>query len=221
VAPEPAPAAAPAPAARAPLNSPGIARYSRTGDEAKTHLAMPKSKPAAPKPTPVPKAQTPPPAQDARPERPAPAAEASVAPTRPEGIVSYWLRLRGSRRFPSQADLDQKRIVADWPNSILMRCRSGSKVLEPEKVFAGTAGAASPPSSAKADSSQAAMDLSPMMLQWLLSLAGDAARDRRSMQDTEAFPAHDKSIRYGAYALPFSEDQRQIDHVLCHVYRVD
>jgi hypothetical protein len=146
------------------------------------------------------------------------APEPAPVASRPEGIVSYWLRLRGSQKLPSLADIDEKRIATDWPNSILMRCRSGSRVLEPEKVFAGPAKA---PSAAIAGASQSAMDLSPMMLQWLLSLAGDAARDRRPMQDTEAFPSRDKSIRYGAFALPFSEDQSQIDHVLCHVYRVD
>ena len=214
------PAEAPvAPAARAPLTAPGIARYARTGDngqdtESKPQLAIPASKPAAPKPRPAQRAGPPPP-PDVRRETPAPAPEVS----RPEGIVSYWLRLRGSRRFPSKADLDQNRIVTDWPNSILMRCRSGSKVLEPEKVFAGPNNASLADSTAPAGTSQAAMDLSPMMLQWLLTLAGDAARDRRPMQDTEAFPSRNQSVQYGAFALPFSEDQSEIDHVLCHVYR--
>lgn len=138
-------------------------------------------------------------------------------PTRPEGIVSYWLRLRGNRRFPSQADLDQNRITADWPNSILMRCRVGSKALEPEKVFSSPHGI---PAAEPGDSSQVAMDLSPLMLQWLLGLAGETATDRQPMQDTESFPSHNQSIQYGAIALPFSDDQTHIDHVLCHVYRV-
>jgi hypothetical protein len=61
--------------------------------------------------------------------------------------------------------------------------------------------------------------MSPMMLQWLLTLAGEAAQDRRPMQDIEAFPSRSKSVRYGAIALPFSDDQTRIDHVLCHVYQ--
>ncbi len=225
------PTAPTAPAARAPLTAPGIARYARTGGddqnvESKPQLAIPATKPAAPRPVaPRPAAPRPAPAQrpttppppEVRRESPAPTAETS----RPEGIVSYWLRLRGSRRFPSKADLDQNRIIADWPNSILMRCRSGSKALEPEKVFAGPGQASLADSTTPADTSQAAMELSPMMLQWLLTLAGDAAKDRRPMQDTEAFPSRNQSVRYGAFALPFSEDQSQIDHVLCHVYRAD
>jgi len=216
--PQAEPVAAPAPPARrAPLTAPGIARYARTGDDGQSAESKPQlAIPATPRASPGQRANTPPPPV-ARQESPAPAAEAS----RPEGIVSYWLRLRGSRRYPSKADLDQNRIIADWPNSILMRCRSGSKVLEPEKVFAGPGKASLADSTAPADTSQAAMELSPMMLQWLLTLAGDAAKDGRPMQDTEAFPSRNQSIRYGAFALPFSEDQSQIDHVLCHVYRAD
>lgn len=211
----PSPSARPAPAARAPLTSPEIARHARTGNtsnsaEDKPALAIRAPKPAAPKPPPAPKVDTPP--QGLAQTSPAP-----LQATRPEGIVSYWLRLRGSRRFPAKADLDQGRIVEDWPNSILMRCRIGSTALEPEKVFSSPNTA---PSAAPGDSSQAAMDLSPMMLQWLLALAGDAAKDRRPMQDTEAFPSRNQSIEYGAFALPFSDDQTEINHVLCHVYRI-
>jgi hypothetical protein len=97
-----------------------------------------------------------------------------------------------------------------------MRCRSGSKVLEPEKVF-GQSKTGAP--ALQGGESPVAMELSPMMLQWLLTLAADAARDGRPMQDTESFPSLSKSIRYGAFALPFSDDQTRIDHVLCHVYR--
>lgn len=214
----PAAAAAPAPTARSPLNAPGIARHTRgangrTAEGDKPHLAMPATKPAAPKLSPEQAANPPVP-----PEAGQEATEPAAMVRRPEGIVSYWLRLRGSRRYPSTADLDQNRIGTDWPNSILMRCRSGSKALEPEKVFTSPDKVAP---AASAGMSQAAMELSPMMLQWLLTLAGDAAKDCRPMQDTEAFPSHNQSIRYGAFALPFSEDQSQIDHVLCHVYRAD
>lgn len=210
--PSPAPTP-PAPTVRPPITAPRMTHHARTGSVVgKPALAIPAIKPPAPKPPSVHQADTPPPLDVAQ-----QSAEPSSQPTRPEGIVSYWLRLRGNRRFPSKADLDHVRIIADWPNSILMRCRVGSKALEPEKVF-------SSPDKGQADTSsvdsQAAMELSPLMLQWLLGLAGDAAKDRRPMQDTEAFPSRNQSIQYGAFALPFSDDQNQIDHVLCHVYRV-
>lgn len=205
----PVPQPSPPPESKAPsvLNSPGIARYARTGQserqpELKPALEIP---PTGAKPPAAPELN-----RQTTPTPPQP------EPARPEGIVSYWLRLRGNRRYPSKADLDQPRLAADWPNSILMRCRSGSKVLEPEKVFGQSkTGAPALPGG----ESPTAMELSPMMLQWLLTLAADAARDGRPMQDTESFPSLSKSIRYGAFALPFSDDQTRIDHVLCHVYR--
>ncbi|MFQ6017681.1 MAG: PAS domain-containing protein [Kiloniellaceae bacterium] len=134
----------------------------------------------------------------------------------PEDIVAYWSSLRGGRRFPSKSDLDPRRFASDRSTSILMRCRSGSRVLEAETIFSGRGD----PGTVHSEPAPAStVDLSPMMLQWLVSLAGEALRDETPMEDTEAFPALDRSVRYRAVALPLSEDQTRIDHVLCHVYR--
>ncbi len=133
----------------------------------------------------------------------------------PEEIVVYWARLRNGRNFPSTSDLDPQRLAADWPNSMLIRCRSGSNVLQPEQTFPG------PGANAPGPNHPVKIDLSPLMLQWILSLAGEAAKEKRPVEDIEAFPARDRSVRYRAFALPLSEDQSDIDHVLCHVYQVD
>ncbi|MEE9209320.1 MAG: hypothetical protein V3U23_02615, partial [Kiloniellales bacterium] len=61
------------------------------------------------------------------------------------------------------------------------------------------------------------IDLSPMMLQWLLSLAGEVVRNRQPVEDTESFPSAQRSIGYRAIALPLSENGAAVDHVLCHV----
>ncbi len=133
----------------------------------------------------------------------------------PEEIVVYWARLRNGRNFPSTSDLDPQRLAADWPNSMLIRCRSGSNVLQPEQTFPG------PGANAPGPNHPVKIDLSPLMLQWILSLAGEAAKEKRPVEDIEAFPARDRSVRYRAFALPLSDDQSDIDHVLCHVYQVD
>lgn len=216
-----------APASTPAVTDPDLAWHGPAGAEGRGAETMPvppavPTKPATPAPPAVRhEPAAPAPVRRAAVTAPSPRREAVASPAapaaavpevrRPEGIVSYWLRLRGSRRLPSIADLDLARVAAEWPNSILMRCRAGSKVLEPQKVFNG--------SSKLAAAGETAVDMSPMMLQWLLTLAGDAARDRRPMQDTEAFPSRNKSVRYGAFALPFSDDQTRIDHVLCHVYQ--
>jgi hypothetical protein len=122
--------------------------------------------------------------------------------------------LRDGRRYPNAADLDQRRLASEWPNCILMRRRSGSKVLEPEMIFSGPSETGL---SQTGDETAGAVKLSPMMLQWLVSLAGDALRNNSPVQDTEAFPSARESVRYHAIALPLNEDERRNNHVLCHV----
>ncbi len=133
----------------------------------------------------------------------------------PEDIMAYWSHLRGSRPYPAATDLDSERLASDWPNSILFRCRSGSDALEPDKTYRPRHSGESMAPGLQPESGL--IDLSPMMLQWLLSLAGDAVRHRRPVEDTESFPSARRSIGYRAVALPLSANRSAIDHVLCHV----
>ena len=129
-------------------------------------------------------------------------------------IIAYWKRLRGSRLYPAVSDLDPDLIAADWPNSILFRCRAGSGALMPDMSFLPqqTSGG-----SLGGSANDGKILLSPMMLQWLVSLAEDALRNQRPIEDTEAFPAAQRAIGYRAVALPLGDSRSEIDHVLCHV----
>ncbi len=147
---------------------------------------------------------------------PAPGAVKPTHETRqPEDITAYWSRLRGNRPYPAASDLDSERIASDWPNSILFRCRSGSDALEPDTTYRPRHSGESMAPGLQPESGL--IDLSPMMLQWLLSLAGDAVRHRRPVEDTESFPSARHSIGYRAVALPLSANRSAIDRVLCHV----
>ena len=55
-----------------------------------------------------------------------------------------------------------------------------------------------------------------MMLQWLLALAGAVVRENRPMNDVETFPSVKRVVHYRAVALPFSDNEDVVDHVLCH-----
>ncbi len=134
------------------------------------------------------------------------------APRRGEEITTYWTRLRGSRPYPAVSDLDLKRIAADWPNSILFRCRAGSGALMPDMSFLPRQDGGTGPSA-----NDGKIQLSPMMLQWLVSLAEDAVRNQRPVEDVESFPSAERAIGYRAVALPLSDNGSEIDHVLCHV----
>jgi len=133
---------------------------------------------------------------------------------RPDEIVTYWSHLRAGRRFPALADIDLGRIATEWPNSLMIRRRAGSRVLEAERIGGARPASGSPRND---DESEARFDVSPLMLQWLLSLAGEVTKTRRPMGDTESFPSLRKSVGYRAFALPLSDDQKEIDHILCHV----
>ncbi len=151
--------------------------------------------------------------------QPTPPGAGAVKPThearQPEDITAYWSRLRGSRPYPAAADLDSEQIASDWPNSILFRCRSGSDALEPDTTYRPRHSGETMAPGLQPESGL--IDLSPLMLQWLLSLAGDAVRHRRPVEDTESFPSARHSIGYSAVALPLSANRSAIDHVLCHV----
>ena len=131
-------------------------------------------------------------------------------------ISAYWTRLRGRRPCPAVSDLDPGLIAAEWSNSILFRCRAGSGALMPDMSFL-------PQQDSRGDlgprTDEAKIELSPLMLQWLVSLAEDAVRNQRPIEDTEAFPSAQKAIVYRAIALPLSDNRSEIDHVLCHVKR--
>ena len=129
-------------------------------------------------------------------------------------ITAYWTRLRGNRTCPAVSDLDAELIAADWPNSILFQCRAGSGALMPDMSFLPRQEAGNDGLGSKADDGK--IQLSPMMLQWLVSLAEDAVRNQRPVEELESFPSARRAIGYRAVALPLSDDQ-EIDHVLCHV----
>lgn len=139
-----------------------------------------------------------------------------AGPTRePEhgDIVAYWTRLRGGRRFPKSTEIDAATVAEAWPNSILIRCRPGSRALEPDKTFLAGEGVTPGLSGLHGG---ARVNLSPMMLQWLLGLAGEVVREGRPMNDVETFPSVKRVVRYRVVALPFSNNESAVDHVLCH-----
>ena len=129
-------------------------------------------------------------------------------------IVAYWTRLRGGRRYPKSSEIDTATIGEYWPNSILIRCRPGSRALEPQKQFMAGDGTSGGLSGLRGGGR---VNLSPMMLQWLLGLAGEVVLEGRPMNDVETFPSVNRVVHYRAVALPFSDNESAVDHVLCHV----
>jgi len=137
----------------------------------------------------------------------------SASAPKSNDIVAYWTHMRGVRRFPKSSELDARQVAENWPNSILIRCRPGSRALEPDKMFMAGDGISTGLSGLGSGSR---VNMSPLMLQWLLSLAGEVVREGRPMNDVETFPSVNRVVHYRAVALPFSNDEVNVDHVLCH-----
>jgi hypothetical protein len=97
----------------------------------------------------------------------------------------------------------------------MFRCRAGSGALMPDMSFLPRQNEGRGSLGPKTNDGK--IQLSPMMLQWLVSLAEDAVHNQRPVEDLESFPSAQKAIGYRALALPLSAGHSDVDHVLCHV----
>jgi hypothetical protein len=135
-------------------------------------------------------------------------------PKNPGDIYGYWTRVKNGRRFPSRADFDAEQVAENWPNSMLLTCGNG--------IGAGTHGNFS--SVLRLGANRRArpgedLNFTSMITEWILATGGEAARAGAPVQDTEVFPTPDGTHAYKIVALPLSENQTRVDHVLCHLSR--
>ncbi len=161
----------------------------------------------APEPEPPPSPQPPSPQPQAPPQAP---------PQRPSDITAYWRQLKNGRHLPSWSDLDSKLIADCWPNSMLLSCGAETQRLTLDSLF--TQALRVENHGADGDRTEG-IDFTPMLTEWVLSLGREAGRFGKPMQDTDALPSDSGEVRYRVIALPLSDDQQRIDHVLCHVDR--
>jgi len=150
------------------------------------------------------------------PPLPQPEPEPPPPPRRPADITAYWRQLKNGRHFPSWSDLDSKLIADCWPNSMLLSCGADSRRLTLESLF--TQALRVENNGADVDRAEG-IDFTPMLTEWVLSLGREAERFGKPMQDTDVLPSDSGEVRYRVIALPLSDDQQRIDHILCHVDR--
>jgi hypothetical protein len=133
-------------------------------------------------------------------------------PKTPGDIYGYWARVKNGRRFPSRADFDADQVAENWPNSMLLTCGNG----------AGSNGNFSSVLRLGANRRTRPgedLNFTSMITEWILATGGEAARAGTPVQDTEVFPTPDGTHAYKIVALPLSENQTRVDHVLCHLSR--
>jgi hypothetical protein len=127
-------------------------------------------------------------------------------------LYGYWTRVKNGRRFPSRADFDVEQMAENFPNSMLLTCgaNGGSQVNFSSILRLGANRRAQPGE---------ALSFTSMITEWILAIGGEAVRAGTPVQDTEVFPAPDGTFAYKIVALPLSDQQTRVEHVLCHLSR--
>ncbi len=145
-------------------------------------------------------------AADLPPEQPA--HDAAVAPA---AVIDLWEHLAANRLRPKLSDMDAVTIARQWPNSLLLRVTEDGRrpALEVAHMFAPTAGGPT-----------IALPIDAMTVDWIVALGREVVSTRAPIHETDAVPTGRGAINCGVIALPFGPESR-VDHVLCHLYRVD
>lgn len=142
------------------------------------------------------------------------AAKSAEVRKRTTEIFGYWMRAKNGRRYPSRFDFEIAKVAEFWPNSMLLTCGGVSPVggnhISFSKVMRLDDGR---------NQSSKEFNFTSMIIDWILMIGGEAARVGQPVQDTEVFPTSDGTHSYKIVALPLSDHQSQIDHVLCHLTR--
>ena len=141
---------------------------------------------ADPTPNPAPPAAAPPPPPQA----------AAEPPPRPEEIVVYWERLRRGRPLPALAELDRALVAKAWPDSLIV-------VFDQEAL----------PRISRLGATNGEIEYTPMVTDWILTQARQAARRGTKLDELQSFPLAGESARYRLFLLPFGQGES----VLCHL----
>ena len=209
----PVPAAPPskAPAAESESSSRdrGTAGLSRSEMIARTArlsaLSSSRSNGSTAAPVPQPRPSVPPTPQQQQ-QRPA------ELPKHAGDLYGYWTRVKNGRRFPSRTDFDVEQMAENFPNSMLLTCgANGGSQVNFSSILRLGANRRSQPGET--------LNITSMITEWILAIGGEAARVGTPVQDTEVFPSPDGAFAYKIVALPLSDQQTRVDHVLCHLSR--
>ena len=130
----------------------------------------------------------------------------------PPDIFGYWTKLRQGRRFPAWRDVDREEVARRWPNSFVLACDGGDG--SPARI-----GCAARVGGDEELGREHALPLSEPVIEWILATGRDVARYGEAIRDEEVFDSPRGRAGYRIVAVPLSDDQRRIDHILCHVSR--
>jgi hypothetical protein len=143
---------------------------------------------------PAPPMRAAPPADPPPPSRP----KSDEPPPRAEEIVLYWERLRRGRALPPLGELDRALVADAWPDSLIV-------VFDQDAL----------PRISRLGATDGAIEYTPMVTDWILTRARQAARRGTKLDEVQSFPLEGESARYRLFLLPFGPGES----VLCHLCR--
>ncbi len=129
----------------------------------------------------------------------------------PRDLAEYWSRLRKGRRWPARSDIDPKEVSLQWPSAMLMRVEAGTDLWRPESLFSDVMRGGG------GGFSNGEIEFTPMIMDWILSVAKRAESGGGAVEDIDSFPTGSGEKRYKAIAVPLSDDDTTVNYVLCHV----
>lgn len=126
-------------------------------------------------------------------------------------VFTRWMQLRNGRRLPAWSDFDAAEIGRRWPECLLLTCRPQTQRPGEDGWFE-RAERLSPAPLIGPDAFG-----SPMVVEWVLSVGRDAARQAAPLEDVEGFLLPNGTVSYRILALPLSSGRGEVDHVLCQL----
>lgn len=134
-----------------------------------------------------------------------------AADVAPAALIDLWEHLAEHRLRPRRADIDPVAIARQWPNSLMLRVTEQGRRpgLEVAHMFAPSA-----------EAPASAIPIDAMTVDWIVGLGREVVITGGPVHETDLVPTGGGPIRCGVIALPFGPDAC-VDHVLCHLYRVD
>lgn len=127
-----------------------------------------------------------------------------LGPRTAEEIIDYWDILAGTREFPSATQLDRDLINTCWPNSVLL-----------------TFGQTEMPTITRLGEPNGEIEYNAMVTDWILSRGKQAAQRVEALEEEQRFQVKTGRERYRLVLLPLSNDGSKVDHMLCHISRLE
>ena len=131
-------------------------------------------------------------------------------------LFGYWNRLRGDRRFPAWSDLDPEQIATYWPSSVLLEARGGADKLKLEQAFAVSLRVAK---QRCGTTYEGPFELTSMMTEWLISASRRVVLSGLPVEEEDSMPVTQGIQRFRLLALPMSDREAEVEHVLCNLIR--